>query len=434
MNIAKLTNEPVLTLSQRALAAGPALVYVLGSIGPSDLVSGSIAGSTYGYSLIWLLLLGLTAKFFVADATARYVIASGESLLAGFGRLNRWALLLWFLVAVFQRHASTLAKLLLLGGAAHMACPLPTPHSAAIWGFVSWTAGFFAMYWGRYRLLEKASLYLGAAMGACLLGAAWLSRPDAALMLHQTFYPVLPAENAAYGPAMVVLVLLSATTPTIGGLKYSAYVHEKGWRNVSFLAAQRRELVAGMAGLFVMLAAIQVAAAGALHPRGIQVKKLDDLIPVLADILGPNGAILLGAGLWTILFCSYLGNGTSYGIMFSDLYYRFARKGVDIDSEGRSAGQMPAFRWVVAVLYVSPLYGLFTDWSPIGVLVFKSVANLVVLPVVVVFVFLLTSDRRRMGELVNTPLSKFMLVLTGASALYVTWQGVLEVLAGKFKS
>jgi Mn2+/Fe2+ NRAMP family transporter len=415
-------------LTRRALALGPGLVFVLGSVGPGDLVSGSIAGATYGYSLLWLLLASLVARFVIVDATARYVMVSGESLLGGFGRIGKWIVLLWFVVAFLQRHAAVLIKLLLLGTAAHFVFPLPTRHSIAIWGLSSWMAGFALMYWGRYRLVEKISKPLAVVMGSCLAAAAILSRPDPAALLRGALTPVLPTEQGLYSPAVVFMAVISAATASLGNLKYSAYIHEKGWRNLSFLSGQRKELLLSMGGMFCMLAMIQIAAAGALKPRGIEVGKLEDLIPIFGDLLGYGGRRILGITLWFTVFSSYLGNGTSYGIMFSDVYYRFVRKPTEAAARNRSAGEMPAFRWVVLFLFISPLYALFTDWTPVGLVLLKSASNVVTLPIVTLAVLRLTADKKIMGVHANGPLTNIVLVLTTLSAVYLGSRGLVGLL------
>ena len=60
-------------------AFGPGLVFILGAVGPRDLVSNSIAGATYGYSLLWLLVVTLAVRFVILDATARYVMVTGQT-------------------------------------------------------------------------------------------------------------------------------------------------------------------------------------------------------------------------------------------------------------------------------------------------------------------------------------------------------------------
>ena len=42
--------------------AGPGLVFVLSIVGPRDLVANSVAGSEFGYSLIWLLAVAIATR------------------------------------------------------------------------------------------------------------------------------------------------------------------------------------------------------------------------------------------------------------------------------------------------------------------------------------------------------------------------------------
>ena len=310
---------------RRFLAFGPGVVFVLCAVGPSDLVSGSVAGSAYGYSLLWLLIVALFARFLILDATARYVMVSGESLLAGFGRISKWILLLWFLVVLLKRHLSGLVKLVLLGTASHIVLPLPTPHSAAIWGLSWWVFGFVLMYWGRYGVIEKLSKPLAFLLGACLAAAAIMSKPAPVDLLTGALTPVIPTEGGLYSPVVVLMTVMSATA-SFSNLKYSAFVHEKGWRTASFLRGQRMDLLMSMGSLFFMLAMIQIAAAGLLKPRGIEVGAIEDLIPIFSEVLGDGGRIVLGVTLWALAFSNYLGSTTSYGIMISDVYYRFIRR------------------------------------------------------------------------------------------------------------
>jgi Mn2+/Fe2+ NRAMP family transporter len=413
---------------RRLLAFGPGIVFVLCAVGPSDLVSGSVAGSAYGYSLLWLLVLALLARYLILDATARYVMVSGETLLAGFGRISRWILLLWFLMVLLKRHLSGLVKLVLLGTASHIVLPLPTPHSVAIWGLSWWVIGFALMYWGRYGVIEKLSKPLAFLLGACLAAAAIMSRPAPAELVTGVLSPVIPTEPGLYGPVVVLMTVMSATA-SFSNLKYSAFVHEKGWRSASFLRGQRMDLLLSMGSVFCMLAMIQIAAAGLLRPRGIEVGAIEDLIPIFSQVLGDWGRIVLGVTLWALAFSNYLGSTTSYGIMISDVYYRFIRRDPEIAERNQAAGKMPAYRWLVLYVFISPLYVFFfTDWTPVWLLLLQDAAGLLSLPLIILAVLRLTIDKKIMGIHVNNWFTNVVLLLTTVAAVYLGYNGAAELL------
>jgi len=406
-------------------------VFIVGAVGPRDLVTNSMAGATHGYSLLWMVVLALVVRYVILDATGRYVLATGESLLAGCGRLGKPVVMLWLFVTVLRQHLSTLTRILLLGTAAHFVLPLPTRYSVAIWGLASWTAGFALMYWGRYRTVERFSKPLALVMGGCLATAAVLSRPDLGALVKGMFTPSLPENVGFYGNAVLVMAMLSAATGSFSNLRYAAYTHDRGWRDVFYLRQQRLDLILSLFGMFVMLALIQAAAVGALQPRGIEVSELEDLIPIFGSVVGVGGIVILGISLWCIVFGTYISSGSGYGIMVSDVYYRFVCPSSDKPEEINklTPSGMPVYRWWLIYIFVSPLYVFFTDWTPVFLVLLQGVSSIVSLPIVVVAILRLTADRKLMGTQVNGWLSNTVLVLTVIGAIYLSYEGAVELLA-----
>ncbi len=413
---------------RRLLGIGPGLVFLLGVMGPKDLVSNSIAGASNGYSLLWVLVAAAGCRFVLLDATARYVLVTGETLLAGCGRLGRWVTLLWLSVTVLRHHLFALSRSVLLGAAAHLIFPLPVAHSATIWGLISWSAGFALLYWGRYQWVERLSKPLAAAMGLCLVLAAIVSRPKLSEFLSGALDPALPSDSGQYHSVVILMAVVSTAIGSLGNLRYSAFVHEKGWRSMAHLRSQRVDLLVSMLGMFLMLAMIQIAAAGALKPRGIQVSKLEDLAPIFAEVVGPWGPVFFGVTLWCVVFSSYVGGGSAFGIMVADVYHRFIRPSPELTAQGKAAGEMPAYRWLVLYLFLSPLYVFLTDWTPIGLVLASGVLSVVTLPIIALVVLRLTADRKFMGAQANGWFTNTVMVLAIVGALYLAWQGAMELI------
>ena len=405
-------------------------MFILGAVGPRDLISNSMAGATHGFSLLWVLVAVLMVRFVFLNASARYVMVTGETFITGCARTGKWTLWLIFGVILLSRHLTTLVRIVLLGTAADALVPLPSPHSIAIWGFSSWVLGFVLMYWGRYLLVERCSKALALMLGACLGAAAILSRPDPGSLLRGLFTPAWPTEYGIYGPTLVLMAVISAAVGSLTNLKYSAYVHEKGWRNLSFLRTQRTDLTISVFSMFVMLAMIQIAAAGALQPRGIAVGNVEDLIPIFSQVLGGAGHIVLAVSLWAVVFTSYLGGGTGYGLMFADIYHRHLRpSSTPAHGPDQRAAHLPAYRFLILYTFLSPLYSLFWDWSPIGLVLLQSASSLVTLPLAIFLVLRLTADKKIMGVHANGWITNIVLALIAAGALYLAYQGAIEFLS-----
>ena len=51
-----------------------------------------MAGATHGFSLLWVLVVVLMARFVFPDASARYVMVTGETFITGCARAGKWVL------------------------------------------------------------------------------------------------------------------------------------------------------------------------------------------------------------------------------------------------------------------------------------------------------------------------------------------------------
>ena len=71
---------------------GPGLLMAAAAIGVSHLVQSTRAGATYGFALIWALILANFFKYPFLEYGPRYAIATGESMIEGYNRLGKWAI------------------------------------------------------------------------------------------------------------------------------------------------------------------------------------------------------------------------------------------------------------------------------------------------------------------------------------------------------
>lgn len=71
---------------------GPGLLMAAAAIGVSHLVQSSRAGATYGFALVWAVVLANFFKYPFLEFGPRYAIATGESMIEGYKRLGNWAI------------------------------------------------------------------------------------------------------------------------------------------------------------------------------------------------------------------------------------------------------------------------------------------------------------------------------------------------------
>ena len=156
---------------------GPGLLVAATGVGAGDLLTASIAGSRAGLAVLWAALAGGLLKWTLNEGIARWQLATGTSLLAGWARyLPRWVH--WVFGAYF------LLWTLMVGGALVNACgvaatallPLGDPGtSKIIWGILHSAAGFLLVRIGGFQLFERAmSSAVALLFGGVVLTAALL--------------------------------------------------------------------------------------------------------------------------------------------------------------------------------------------------------------------------------------------------------------------
>lgn len=79
---------------------GPGLLMAAAAVGVSHLVQSTRAGATYGFAMIWTLVLANIFKYPFLEYGPRYAIATGESMIEGYKRLGNWAIWIFLIFTI----------------------------------------------------------------------------------------------------------------------------------------------------------------------------------------------------------------------------------------------------------------------------------------------------------------------------------------------
>lgn len=388
---------------------GPGIVFVLTVLGPGDFVSNAVAGATYGCGLLWVLAAALLFRFVWLDASARYVMATGQTLMDGYATVGPWAPWLVLGAMIVVRLAANFYKLVLLGDIVRLVLPqgwpLPGPWLGALIAAAAWAACGH----GRYTFLEKCFKPLTALMGGALLAAALLARPrpDELLM---GLAPSWPSDGGDYGAAFLLLALIGTEAGSLTNITYSYFLRQKGWTHAAWRARQVRDLLFSVGCLFLFSAATQIAAAGALRPAGIVPRDAGDLVRVFTHALGEPGRWIFAFGLLAAALTGILGATTGYALAVSDFLRRFRPS----DREG--TGRDPVYRVAVAFWCFAPLPLLWLDWRPVWLVLASSALMGACIPLLAVLLLRLTWPADRMAALRPGIVMRSALVLLAAAS------------------
>lgn len=105
-------------LNEMMKAVGPGILFAGAAIGVSHLVQATRAGAGYGFHLLWAVILVLLFKYPFFQFAHRYTVATGESLLEGYRRQGRWALVAFMVVVTVSSFITLSAVTVVTAGLA----------------------------------------------------------------------------------------------------------------------------------------------------------------------------------------------------------------------------------------------------------------------------------------------------------------------------
>jgi Mn2+/Fe2+ NRAMP family transporter len=379
---------------ERARQIGPGVMAAATGVGAGDLVATMVAGSKYGYTLLWAVLVGTVFKLALGEAVGRWHLTSGETIMSGWRTLGRWALLYFGVYAVIWGFV--------YGATAMSASGLPLNAmfpglSVRYWAMLCGLAGFALVWFGRYQVLEKVMTAFVGIMFVTVVGTAILVTPNLG-DLFTGLAPRLPDGSLVY-----VLGLVGGVGGTITMAAYGYWTLAKGWRGPRWLPMMRTDNATGyvMTGIFV----VSMLIVGAELLQGQEIVTGDKGLLVLGDILvadyGQWARIPFLVGFFAVSFTSVIGVWNGVSLLFAD-WWRTLR-GTTGPIEGS-----PAYRAYVLWLTFPPMTLLFLD-EPFGLTVAYGALGALFMPFLAGTLLLLLNSRRldragRSGWLSNTML------------------------------
>jgi Mn2+/Fe2+ NRAMP family transporter len=182
-------------------------MYAGAAIGVSHLVQSTRAGAGWGFALIWAVIAVHLFKYPFFEYGHRYAAATGESLLAGYRRVGRWALASYLLIA-FGLSIPTAAVLTIV--TAGMASQVvPAALEPMTWALILLACCLVVLASGGYPTLDALMKFMMAFLALCTLVAV------VAAAVHGRAEPVASEAPEVWSVAGIAfLVALMGWMPT----------------------------------------------------------------------------------------------------------------------------------------------------------------------------------------------------------------------------
>lgn len=132
---------------------GPGLLYAGAAIGVSHLVQSTKAGANYGYVLIIAILLAHLFKYPFLVIGSRYANYSKETLVAGYGKIGKWAVVLLLVLTISTMFTVQAAVTIVTAGLAQKLTGIVMP--AWLWSAVLLVICFAILKIGKFTVLDQ---------------------------------------------------------------------------------------------------------------------------------------------------------------------------------------------------------------------------------------------------------------------------------------
>ena len=363
------------------------LAAIGGFVDIGDLVFNVAAGATFGYQLLWVVVVGVLGIIVFSEMCGRVAAVSGRAVFDAVRERVGFSGALAALVSSQVVNLMTLAAE--LGGVAialQLLSGLPYR-----WLVVVAVVGFVVVIWvTAFEWIERIFGYGGLCMlvfavAAVKLGPDWNK-------VGRGFLPHLSANNPVLYAYFVVGILGTALTP------YEVYFYssggiEDGW-SPKDIGLNRANAILGYALGGTLAFALMIVGAALFLRQGILPQHLGSIALGAEQPLGKVGLLLALTG---ILFAV---GGASIDTVFAGAYNLAQFAGWEWGRYRHPRGA-PRFALTWFILLLLALGILMTGVDPVMLTEYAVIFSVVALPLTYLPILLVANDKAYMGRYVN---------------------------------
>jgi NRAMP (natural resistance-associated macrophage protein)-like metal ion transporter len=370
----------------------------------------SLAGSHYGYGLLWMMIPILIALVVIQEMCVRMAIVTGKGLAdlirENFGIKLTFYMLVALLVTnmfnTMSEFAGVAAGAEILGLSRYIMVPIGALAIAML------------VLRGNYRFVERVFLV------ACLfyvtyIISAFMSKPAWGEIAKAT---VVPHVELSSGFILLAIGLVGTTIAPWMQFYIQASTVEKAVKKEELTYA-RIDVVVGSIMAVAVAAFIIITCASTLFKAGVKVESAAEAAQALAPLAGRHAETLFALGLLAAgLFSS--------GILpLSTSYHVCEGMGWPAGVNHRY-GEAKQFYWLYAGIIVVGAIPILVPGMPLlKVMYFSQVCNGVLLPFVLLMMLRMVNDKNLMGEHTNGIVLNAISYLTVVLVILMTLASVV---------
>ncbi|MFE0785524.1 Nramp family divalent metal transporter [Streptomyces mutabilis] len=398
---------------------GPGIVVAATGVGAGDLVATLIAGSNFGYTLLWAAVLGCLVKISLAEAAGRWHLSTGRTLFDGWASLGRWTT--WFFAIYVVVWGFSYGAAAMSSSALPLQALFPGVMDLEWWGVACGVVGLVFVWFNKYAVFEKVMTVLVGVMFVVTVYLAIRVAPN----LGDAFAGLLPVIPDGEDSVLNTLGLIGGVGGTITLAAYGYWVNAKGWADTGWMKVMRLDNRVAYITTGVFVVAMLFVGAELLHAANIALsgggKGLVQLGDILEDEYGTATAKFFLIGFFATSFTSLIGVWHGVSLMFADFVARLRerRAGAAVGTadkareivSGEHERSWP-FRVYLLWLTFPPVILLFQG-EPFRLVIIYGVLGAAFMPFLALTLIWLLNSSRTPAEWRNGWLSNSVLAVAG---------------------
>ena len=410
-----MTQSPRFRLLRKRLlilfaVIGPGIITANVDNDAGGITTYSIAGATYGYNLLWMLVLVTIALVMVQEMSARLGVVTGRGL-ADLIRESMGVRVTAFVIGVLlianlantvSEFAGVAASMEIFGVSKYVSVPIV---ALGVW---------LLIVKGSYKSVERiflvaSALYLSYVVSGLLVNPPWGQVLSAA---------VTPSFRFEAGYVTLFITVIGTTIAPWMQFYQQSAIADKGLKPTD-MAYERIDVIVGSLFTDIVAAFIMIACAATIFARGLQIETAQDAAMALGPLAGAFAEQLFALGLLnaSIFSAAILPLSTAYVVCEAFGW----ESGVN-----RTWKEAPVFFGsFTAIIVIGAGIILLPIKSLIEAMLQSQTLNGVLLPVILVAMLKLINDRRVMGDYVNGRL--FNLFSWATVGVLIVLTGILVI-------
>ncbi|BCJ86362.1 Nramp family divalent metal transporter [Effusibacillus dendaii] len=393
---------------------GPAFIVSVGYIDPGNWATNIAGGSSFGYKLLWVLLLSNLMAILLQVLAAKLGIATGRSL-AENCRENFAKPIVYFLwiTATLAAMATDLAEF--LGAALGFKILLNIPMFPA--ALIAGVAVFFFLWLKKFghRSLETVIFLLVALVGIGYLVELFWAKPDWGAIGQNIFVPSIDSQSILVAIGMLGATVMPHNIFLHSDIVKSRLIPGNKEHNRNLLRFTKIDSVVALNLAWFINSAMIIMAAAVFFKNGIAVESIEQAHATLTPLLGTASSMIFGIALLSAgLSSATTGTMAGQSILEGFMHIRLS----------------PFVTRLITMIPALVLIGLQVD--TLQVLVLSQVVLSLQLPFTIVPLILFTRSKKLMGEFANKPWVNTLAYLIAAIVILLNGLLLYQTFGGKF--